>query len=295
MRVWDLRIINNILMGSPQTSAKGTPEKRPGVPGAASGRGTAAGGGGAGVVGANGSKDLTRGAAARMACLFCFKFQPLQGQIFSILEHGQLCTDVAPNTRDSVAAVPVAAGGAGSGKHGAALTGTNGNAVQLGRISESEEEARDAAGDAASNPFDLGKSAFETRQTSSVPEQQKAADKPPAARQTKSASAAEQCAVQRQTTLFLGLGSTNVFSFVLDMNVLMKAKTKSNTIKFFTLNCGTQKSNLRKEKRASKTKGGLEWYIKLFLGVHFADNLAWGHRGISGVKWKGPKVLEESP
>ena len=49
--------------------------------------------------------------------------------------------------------------------------------------------------------------------------------------------------------------------------------------------------------RGAKESGGakVERYIKLFLGVHFADNLARGHRGISGVKWRGPKVLEKSP
>ena len=31
--------------------------------------------------------------------------------------------------------------------------------------------------------------------------------------------------------------------------------------------------------RAGGVVRGVEWYIKLFLGVHFADNLAGGHRG----------------
>ena len=39
----------------------------------------------------------------------------------------------------------------------------------------------------------------------------------------------------------------------------------------------------------------LERYIKEFLGVHFTDNSACGHRGISRLKWRRPKGLEKSP
>ena len=39
----------------------------------------------------------------------------------------------------------------------------------------------------------------------------------------------------------------------------------------------------------------LEWYIKLFLGVHFADNLACGHRGISGGEIERAKSPREIP
>ena len=47
--------------------------------------------------------------------------------------------------------------------------------------------------------------------------------------------------------------------------------------------------------RAPSKAARVEWYSKEFLGVHFADNLACGHRGISAVRWRRPKVLEKFP